>query len=45
MQGTADGGLWKVRKRSGQFWWIHLPIQTWNEETYQETWKDHNKII
>ena len=29
-QATPDDGLWRVRKRSGQFWEIHLPIPTWN---------------
>ena len=24
---------------------IHIPIPTWNQDTYQETWKDLNKII
>ena len=24
----------------GQFWEIHLPIPTWNKDTYQKTWKD-----
>ena len=24
---------------------IHPPIPTWNQDTYQETWKDLNKII
>ena len=45
MQTVPDDGLWKVWKRSGQFWQIHPPIPTWNEDTYQETWKDLNKII
>ena len=45
MQATPDDGLWKVLKRSGQFWYIHPPISTWNYDTYQETWKDLNKII
>ena len=38
-------GLWKVRKCSGQFWQIYPPIPTWNQDTYQETWKDIDKII
>ena len=45
MQATPDGGLWNVRKRSEQFWLIHLPIPTWNQDTYQETWKDLKTII
>ena len=45
MQTTPDDGLWKVRKRLGQFWLIHPPIPNWNQNTYQETWKDLNKII
>ena len=24
---------------------IHPPIPTWNQDTYQETWKDLNKIV
>ena len=45
MQATPDDGLWKVRKHSGQFWLIHPPFETWNQDTYQETLKDPNKII
>ena len=45
MQAIPDDGLWKVQKCLGQFWLIHLPIPTWNQDTYQETWKDLNKII
>ena len=45
MQTTPDNGLWKVRKSSGQFWYIHLPISTENKDTSQETWKDPNKNI
>ena len=45
MQVTPDDGLWKVRKRSEQIWSIHPPFPTWNPDTYQETWKDLNKII
>ena len=44
MQATADDGLWKARKRSGQFW-IHQLIPTWNQDTYHETWKAINNII
>ena len=44
MQATLDDGIWKVQKRSGQFWEIHSPIPTWNQDTY-ETWKNLNKII
>ena len=44
MQTTLDDGLWKDRKRSEKFWQIY-PILTWNQNTYQETWKDLNKII
>ena len=40
MQVTPDDGLWKVWKHSVQFWLIHSPIPTWNQDTYQETWKD-----
>ena len=32
-------------KHSGQFWQIHLPIPTWNQDTYQETWKDLKVIL
>ena len=39
MQATPDDGLWKVRNRLRQFWKIHQPIPTWNQDTYQETWK------
>ena len=39
-QATPNVGLWRVQKRSGQFWEIHLPIPTWNKGIYQETWKD-----
>ena len=45
MQATTDDGLWKVRKHSRQFWLIHPPISAWNQDTYQETWKDLHKII
>ena len=45
MQATPDDDLYKVRKRSGQFWKIHPPIPTWNQDTYQETWKDLSEII
>ena len=45
MQTTTDDGPWKVPKRSGQFWEIRSPIPTWNQDAYQETWKDLNKII
>ena len=45
MQTTPDDGLWKIRKRSGQFWQIHPLIRAWNIGTYDETWKDLNKII
>ena len=45
MQTTPDDGLWKVRKRLRQFWWVHLLIPNWNQDTYLETWKDLNKII
>ena len=36
MQATLDDGLWNVRKSSEQFR---------NQDTYQETCKDLNKII
>ena len=39
-QVTPDDGLWRVRKCTGQFCEIHLPIPTWNKDTYLETWKD-----
>ena len=42
---TPDDGLWNVQKHSGKFWEIHTPIPTYNQDTYQETWKDLNKII
>ena len=29
----------------GNFWEIHPVIPTLNQDTYQETWKDLNKII
>ena len=45
MQVTPDDGLWKFRKRLGEFWKIHTPIPTWKQDTSQETWKDLNKII
>ena len=45
MQATSDDCSWKVRKHLGQFWKIHPPIPTWNQDTYQEAWKDLNKII
>ena len=45
MQATPDDGLWKVRKRLEQFWNIHPLILTWNQDTYQETWNNLNKII
>ena len=47
MQATPDDGLWKVWKRSEQFFFflINSPIPTWNQDTYQETWKDLNEII
>ena len=45
MQATPDDGRWKVRKPSGQFWYIHPPIPIWNQDAYQETWKDLPKII
>ena len=45
IQITPGDDLWKVRKHLEQFWWIHLPIPTWNQDTCQETWKDLNKII
>ena len=32
MQATPDDGQWNVRKRSGQFWKIHPPIPTWNQD-------------
>ena len=32
MQATPDDGLWRIRKRSGQFWEIHPPIPTWNQD-------------
>ena len=42
MQATPNDGQWKVRKYTGQFWQIHPSIPTWNEDTYQESWKDLN---
>ena len=45
MQATSDDGQWKVRKHSGQFWYTHPPIKTWNQDTYQEIWTDLNKTI
>ena len=45
MQATSADGLWKVQKHFGQFWYVNPPIPTWNQDTYQETWKDLNKII
>ena len=35
----------KVWKLSGQFRQIHPPIPTWNQDIYQETWKDINRNI
>ena len=45
MQATFDDGLWKVRKRSGQFLFIHPLIPTWNQDIKPKTWKDLDKII
>ena len=45
MQTTLNDVLWKVWKRLAQFWQIHLPIPTQNQDTYRETWKGLNKII
>ena len=45
MQATPDDGLWKVRKRSRKVGQIPPPIPTWNQDTYQETWKDPDKIL
>ena len=45
MQATSDDGLWKILKCSGQFWLIYPPTPTWNQDTYQETWKDLKQII
>ena len=42
IQATPDDSLWKVQKHSGQFWQIHPPIPSWNQDTYQETRKDLN---
>ena len=42
MQATPDGGLQEIWKRSEQFWYF---FPTWNQDTYQETWNDLNKII
>ena len=39
-QVTPDNGLYRVQKHSGQFWEIHLPIPTWNSDTFLKTWKD-----
>ena len=39
-QATPDDGLWSIRKRSAQFWEIHLSISTWNLDTYLKTRKD-----
>ena len=44
MQETPDDGLWMVQKRLGQFWFIHPQIPNWNQDTYQEIWKDLNII-
>ena len=40
MQATPDDGQLKVQKRLGQFWLFRPPIPTWNQHTYQKTWKD-----
>ena len=32
-------------ENSRDIWKIHPPIPTWNQDTYQATWKDINKII
>ena len=45
MQSTPDDDQRNVRKHSGQFWEIHPSIQTWNQDTHQETSKDLNKIV
>ena len=45
MHATPDDGLRKVGKHSEQFWQIHSPIPAWNQDSYQETWKNLNKII
>ena len=45
MQATPGDNLWKVQKCLGQFWLIHPPSPTWNQDSYQETWKDLNKIV
>ena len=45
MQVSSDDGLWKVWKGLEKFWQIYPPTPTWSQDTYQETWKDLNKII
>ena len=45
MQVASDDSLNKAQNHLGQFWEIHPPIPTWNQDTYQETWKDPNQII
>ena len=45
MQATQNDRQWKVWKQSGQFWKIHPPILTWNQDTYQKNWKGLNGII
>ena len=42
MQATPDDGIWRVRKRTRQFWKIQPLIPTWNQDSYQETRKDPN---
>ena len=45
MQAISGDGIWMVHKRSGQFWQIHPPISTWNQDTYKENRKDLYKVI
>ena len=45
MQATPDDGLWKVWKRTGEFWSIHPRIPTWNQNTCQEINVSNNNYI
>ena len=45
LSSAENNGLWKVRKRSGQFWLIQPTIPTWNQNTCQGNLKDPNNII
>ena len=45
MQATPDDGLWKSKSTQDHLCKFIHQFQTEIKDTYQETWKDLNKVI